>query len=378
MNAVRRFLLYFAWNKPYEQRRPLEQLDERFPALFELRRVAWPHAEALRSRPQGIGGFLDDVVLSDFEHFRDVIEQAAGVRPRILSAVESDGRRHALSNALDEDFDTCIIVSLDHEDSAQLPNDEDVAAAERFLARPGAVLVICPHHYVGADNDPAHLLAEHRHHGDPLVPGRQRLGGYARALLTRLGLPVANTYGLKPACAPDGQPLPLEVNVPADALQLLSGTHGRPVTTFNAHGHLPHLVPADPSAYRVLARQRIASDAPIHPDMAGIGHFNALLWAPPDARRRGHLLVCDATLWSGAFSGLTSLENLWRNLAAIPVSALDEAQQHADTLRGGAALATPSEQALWNIHPSAIPDSGATPTVTRSLTEPRLGPGSYV
>jgi hypothetical protein len=33
----------------------------------------------------------------------------------------------------------------------------------------------------------------------------------------------------------------------------------------------------------------------------------------------GQLFVCDATLWSSAFGGLGSLQNLWRNLAQLPL-----------------------------------------------------------
>ena len=33
----------------------------------------------------------------------------------------------------------------------------------------------------------------------------------------------------------------------------------------------------------------------------------------------GKLFVCDATLWSSAFGGLGSLQNLWRNLARLPL-----------------------------------------------------------
>jgi hypothetical protein len=174
---------------------------------------------------------------------------------------------------------------------------------------------------VGSDDD---IAAEHHHHGDALVPARQRLGGYARRLLDALQLPVANLYGLRPASAEDGSPLPLDIDAGQDQLHLLGGTGNRPVETFNAHGHLPHLQPLDQgvAAYRVLARQRIDPQAPPHPyTRNGATHFNALLWAPPSGARHGHVIVCDATLWSAAFQGLASLENFWRNLASMPLSA---------------------------------------------------------
>ncbi len=132
-----------------------------------------------------------------------------------------------------------------------------------------------------------------------------------------------NLYGLRPAAGPDGEPAPLEIAPGQDELHLLGGAGRLAVDTFNAHGHLPHLQPHAESAaaYRVLARQRIAAQATPHPYTdAGATHFNALLWAPPAGARQGHVLVCDATLWSAAFNGLASLGNFWRNLASIPLA----------------------------------------------------------
>ena len=40
---------------------------------------------------------------------------------------------------------------------------------------------------------------EYQHHGDPLVPRQQRFGQYTRSLMKGLGVPVHNTYGLRPA-----------------------------------------------------------------------------------------------------------------------------------------------------------------------------------
>jgi hypothetical protein len=193
-----------------------------------------------------------------------------------------------------------------------------MAAARAFLARPHTVLAVCPHHLVGLDTP----VAEHAHHGDPNVPATQQLGGYARALLAGLGLPVENRYGLSPATDADGTPAALEISHGLDEQRFLGGDAALPVTTFNAHPHLPHLEPVGAAAnlYRVLARQAINRHAPAHPFTAdGNRAFNALLWAPPDGDRKGHVLVCDATLWSAAFKGVDSLANFWRNLARMPV-----------------------------------------------------------
>ena len=40
---------------------------------------------------------------------------------------------------------------------------------------------------------------EYLHHGDALVPRQQRFGGYTRALMKGLGIPVENRWGLRPA-----------------------------------------------------------------------------------------------------------------------------------------------------------------------------------
>lgn len=322
MSAQRRFLLYFSWNMQHEANRPLGQLDERFPALFELRRAAWPHFEWLKNGPQGIDAFLDRIVLGDFERFCAVVEEESGTRPTVVSSCEADGVTHALQSVLDDTVDTCVIISLDHVESDQAPDDADIASVLRFLERPGSVLAVCPHHYIGGGESAEGLDAEHRHHGDALVPARQRLGGYARQLLDALEMPVVNLYGLRPATMADGEPAALDLLPEHDELHLLGGAGQLAVTTFNAHGHLPHLQPADSStAYRVLARQRIAAEVPPHPYTdTGATHFNALLWAPPSGSRQGQVLVCDATLWSAAFKGLASLENFWRNLATMPLA----------------------------------------------------------
>jgi hypothetical protein len=74
----------------------------------------------------------------------------------------------------------------------------------------------------------------------------------------------------------------------------------------------------DVSNVVVLAKQPVDLMAPSHPFVeAGNTFFNAMLWIPPAAERAGNIFVCDATLWSSAFSGLDSLEQLWKNLALM-------------------------------------------------------------
>ena len=41
----RQVLLYFAWSRPAETGAPLAVIDDRFPAVFELRRLFYPKFE---------------------------------------------------------------------------------------------------------------------------------------------------------------------------------------------------------------------------------------------------------------------------------------------------------------------------------------------
>lgn len=319
--AGRRFALYFSWSREGEAKAPLGVLDNRFPALFEFRRVLWPNYE-WASDPerfdQSILGFLDDVILFDFKNFCEVVESATSHKVKIVQRKESASSViNALSNELLDNVDTLIIVSLDHLRTEQRVMAEELASVQKFLAREDACLVVCPHHDIGAAEDEKQRIAEHDHHGDLLVPSQQRIGGFARSLLSELGLLIDNRYGLNPAKLPDGSPSPLEITQQADELKVLEG-----VRTFNLHPHLPHLALSVEinAKVRVLAHQRINPAATWHPFVAaGNELFNALLWAPPDGERAGNLFVCDATLWSSAFGGNTSLIRFWQNLCRLPV-----------------------------------------------------------
>jgi hypothetical protein len=329
--AGRRVTLYFSWDKRAESTRQLGRLNNRFPALFEVRRVAWPGLETLQEGAQGVDAFLDRIVLGDFARFLEVVEGETGVRPKVVARGELDGTGHQIDRALADGADTLIVVSLDHAVTQQRPYGDELAVVRSFVRQPGSILVVCPHHWVGGpdeDDDEAatghtfrRRLAEHAHHADVLVPPVQQIGGYARALLAGLDLPVENVFGLRPATRAEGQPVPLEVTRARDTIGLF-GEVGRrtEVTTFNAHPHLPHLQPLGSAtrSFHVLARQHIDPDAPPHPfTAAGNATFNALLWAPPASERAGHVLVCDATLWSAAFKGVASLTQFWTNLCHV-------------------------------------------------------------
>ena len=58
----RRVGMYFAWNRPLEIVAPLGVLEDRFPALFEIRRLFYPSFEAFADGEafnQRIDGWID-------------------------------------------------------------------------------------------------------------------------------------------------------------------------------------------------------------------------------------------------------------------------------------------------------------------------------
>ena len=68
--SARQVALYFAWSRPDEAAAPLGILEDRFPALFELRRLRWPQLEQFADPvkfDQGVGGSLDNFQLAAFQ-----------------------------------------------------------------------------------------------------------------------------------------------------------------------------------------------------------------------------------------------------------------------------------------------------------------------
>jgi len=192
-----------------------------------------------------------------------------------------------------------------------------------FLAKPGNLLVVSPHHDIGRAeglSSPDRLRrqqAEFLHHGDKTIPPQQGFGGFGRSLLAGLGVPVENRFGLRPAAEPDGSPTPIEIVSGLDRSRLLER-----VTTFDLHPHLPHFERLGDAASKmdVLARQRIDLTAPPHPfTHGGRSTFDALLHSGIGVFT-GDVLVGDATLWSSTAGGLDSLRRLWANIVQRPPS----------------------------------------------------------
>jgi hypothetical protein len=319
----RQVALYFAWSRPDEVAAPLGVLENRFPALFELRRLFWPRYEKFADPAafdQGIGGFLDHVQLANFKLFAEQAGSWTGNPVR-----QGERRTAAGLCALDACFlagvDTLIVISFDSSRTKQQASEAELTAIRSFLDDPDHMLFLCPHHDIG-DTDglaggeiQARQEAEFHHHGDPAIPARQSFGDFAISLLRGLGLPIRSRYGLRPAKLPDGSPAPLAIAAEFDRAGLMAG-----VTTFNLHAHLPHFERLGDSLAKldVLARQPIDPGAPPHPFTAGgRREFDALLQSKPDVFG-GSLLICDTTIWSSTVGGLDSLGRFWRNVTIRP------------------------------------------------------------
>jgi len=320
----RRVLLYFAWSRPDETGAPLTMIEDRFAAIFELRRLFYPKFEPLADSAhvdQGIAGFLDHVQKPNFAAFAEQAAVQTGHPVTRIERVGDDGTRTLLDEALIADVDTIVIISFDSLRTGQSATSAEIAAMRGFLGETGHLVFVCPHHDIGEASGVSgqsrieRQTAEYLHHGDHGIPPRQGFGAFARTLLAGLGVPIENRFGLRPAVEPDGSPAPIEVEPELDALRLLEG-----VRTFNFHPHLPQLERVGESALRmdVLARQRIDLSAPPHPfTQDGRTHFDALLQSRSGVFA-GRLLVCDTTLFSSTAGGVDSLRRLWSNVVSRP------------------------------------------------------------
>jgi hypothetical protein len=308
----RHAVLYYAWSRPDEVSAPLSVIENRFPALFESRRMWWPtycgYSDANRF-DQGIGGFLNHVLRANFTAFVQQVEAQSGNPVREVERTTFGLGHSPLDEGLLARIDTLIVISFDSALTGHHARAGEIAAVRRFLDDANHSVFRCPHHDIG---DVGFLPRADRlrrqevefcHHGDRTIPPQQSFGDFGRSLLAGLGVPVKNRFGPRPAAATDGTPVPIETEATLDRFHLLDG-----VTTFNLQPHLPHYerIGNSSSKLDVLARQVIDPSAPVHPFVQS-GHrtFDALLQSRPDVFP-GRLLVCDATLWSSTAEGVES------------------------------------------------------------------------
>lgn len=320
----RQVLVYYAWSRPDENGAPLHVIEDRFPALFESRRMGFPRFHEF-SDPhqfdQSIAGFLDQIMKRNFTAFVELAAALTGQSVTEIERVTDDGTLTPLDARTLSGVDTLIVISFDSLRTAQTAQSEEIEALRAFLAQSEHLAFICPHHDIGdvadlpEDEQLERQIVEFEHHGDRTIPPRQRFGGFARSLLAGLGVPVENRFGLRPAAAADGSPAPIEAETSLDRLGLL-----RRVGTFNQHAHLPQLERLGDAVDKldVLARQRIEPTAPPHPFALHRATFDALLQSRPDSFL-GTLLVSDTTLWSSNAGGVESLRELWTNVVQRPL-----------------------------------------------------------
>jgi hypothetical protein len=302
--------VYFAWNRTEETSAPLGVIEDRFPALFESRRILYPRLQELADPDaveQGIAGFIEEILMKNFTAFLDDLADESGRAVIEHERVDRGGSRTLLEPGWVSLVDTLVIISFDSLRTRQTPRPAEIDTVRAHLAKPGNLLIVSPHHDIGQASQESEFL----HHGDRTIPPRQGFGGFARSLLASLGVPVENRFGLRPAVAPDGSPAPIEADYGLDRMGLLDG-----VRTFNAHPHLPHLHRIGDANTRldVLARQTIDPSAPPHAFTAdGRTTFDAMLQSRAGVFE-GDLLVTDATLWSSTAGGVASLRRLWSNI----------------------------------------------------------------
>ena len=124
--AAPNILMYFPWSRPDEEEAPLGILDNRFGALFELRRLQWPKYEVLADAEhfnQGIAGFFDNILLQNYALFREDMRAHSGNVVRIVERCTSEGNVTLLDGDFLDGVDILIIVSFDSQRTGQHPNE---------------------------------------------------------------------------------------------------------------------------------------------------------------------------------------------------------------------------------------------------------------
>ncbi len=120
----RKVAVYYTWSRPGEINAPLAVIENRFPALFEVRRMLYPRFEEL-SDPgrfdQTIAGFLDHIMKQNFVAFVEQASAQTGQPVLELERVQDDGRQTLLSDDWVQNVDTLIIISFDSFRTDQQP-----------------------------------------------------------------------------------------------------------------------------------------------------------------------------------------------------------------------------------------------------------------
>ena len=262
----RRMSIYWTWSYPWEAQRDPAAMDNRFSTMTEVRNVLWPAYEtpewSAAQFLQGIAGTLELFHRSTLS-FQKIAGETTDHPVAVFQRIDQAGYKLPIDERILADTDTLMVFGLDHILSEQEAAPEEIAAIREWLKRDGACLLLAPHHDVGFTGDMKQRQMEYLHHGDPLVPRQQRFGQYTRSLMKGLGVPVHNTYGLRPALVKGTNEIaPLTPFHDLDSLGLL-----RNVPTLNFHPHLPHYELTGGAEFRPSARaaaDRPRTSAPFH------------------------------------------------------------------------------------------------------------------
>jgi hypothetical protein len=314
----RRVSIYWTWSYPWEANQDPTELDNRFSTMTEVRRVAWPNFEASQwdrmNFLQGIEGTLELFHRSTLD-FQRIAGESSDSPVAVFQRIDQCGFKLPIDERILADTDTLLVFGLDHLVSEQEAAPEEIAAIEEWLRREDTCLMVGPHHDVGFSEDLNQRQMEYRHHGDALVPRQQRFSQYTRSLMTALGIPVMNQWGLRPAVEEGTRnPVPLTAFRDLDKRHLLKN-----VDAFCFHQHLPHYALTEKAGpnVQVLARQAVDPKRP-HPfTAAGNTEFNCLIWLPPHSKRAGDILMVDSTNFTTLFGVSDSLKHFWHNLATM-------------------------------------------------------------
>ena len=230
--AGRKLVVYHGWSRPGEVGAPLEVIENRFPTLFEMRRMLYPRFETFSDPAcfdQSIDGFLDHIMKQNFAAFVEQAGAQTGHPVVEIERVADDGVRTGLDAALLDGADTLIVIGLDSLRTRQDASATEVDAVRRFLAHRDHLVFICPHHDIGDVPDLPHderlerQVADFLRHGDKTTPPQHRFSGFARSLLAELGVSVENRFGLRPAAESDGYHAAIEAESALDHLHVLRG-----------------------------------------------------------------------------------------------------------------------------------------------------------
>src|SRR5213594_1458196 len=198
----RRLSIYWTWSYPWEANRDTTKLDNRFSTMTEVRRVGWPAYEGTEwdamNFLQGIAGTLELFHRSTLD-FQKAASEVTGHPVAVFQRIDQAGYKLPIDERILADTDTLLVFGLDHLLAEQEASADEIAAIREWLKRDDTCLMIGPHHDVGFADDLQQRQMEYRHHGDELVPRQQRFSQYTRSLMTALGVPVMNQYGLRPA-----------------------------------------------------------------------------------------------------------------------------------------------------------------------------------